>query len=545
MRAEVLEGERLDVLVVGAGPTGLTLAAQLQAFGASARIVDRQPDRVHESRALAVQPRTLEVLRGLGVTEELLARGNDAVWVQLHAGDRTTRVRLFGLGLDDTAYPFLLFVSQAETEAVLDGHLAGHGVHVERRVELATFHADPDSVSCTLRHADGRTEQVRARYLVGCDGAASSVRRGAGIPFQGGAYPQTFALADLEVDGGLEADSAHAFLGQVGLLFFFPLGRPASWRLLGMHPTLHGRDPARPSLEELQALADRFTGGRLRLRDPVWLTYFRLAHRHATRYRAGRVFLAGDAAHVHSPAGAQGMNTGIQDAWNLGWKLALAARGLAAEALLDSYDAERRPVGRLVVRFTDRAFAVATSTNPILRAIRTQLVPRVVPLALRFDRGMAYGFRTVSQLGIGYRHSPAVQEGRPALRRGPRAGDRLPDARIARDGQECWLGEALAAPGFHLLLCGHPNDWDAGRLAAAGGRYAGVLAVHHLTREAVPGALHDSNGQALPRLGVGDTAHYLIRPDGHIGYRAAGTDLDGLQRYLARWLPGTAAAGRP
>jgi 2-polyprenyl-6-methoxyphenol hydroxylase-like FAD-dependent oxidoreductase len=540
------DGERPDVLVVGAGPTGLTLAAQLQAFGAGTRIVDRQPDRVHESRALAVQPRTLEVLRGLGVTEELLARGNDAVWVQLHAGDRSTRVRLFGLGLDDTAYPFLLFVSQAETEAVLEGHLAGHGVHVERRVELVAFDADPNSVSCTLRHADGRTEQVRARYLVGCDGAASSVRRSAGIPFQGGAYPQTFALADLEVDGGLEADSAHAFLGQVGLLLFFPLGRPASWRLLGMHPTIHGRrDPAGPSLKELQALADRFTGGRLRLRDPVWLTYFRLAHRHATSYRAGRVFLAGDAAHVHSPAGAQGMNTGIQDAWNLGWKLALAARGLAAEALLDSYDAERRPVGRFVVRFTDRAFAVATSTNPILRVIRTQLVPRVLPLALRLDRGLAYGFRSVSQLGIGYRHSPAVQEGRPALRRGPRAGDRLPDVRIARGGQECWLGEALALPGFHLLLCGHPDDWDAGRLAAAGGRYAGVLAVHHLTREAVAGALHDINRQALPQLGVSDTAHYLIRPDGHIGYRAAGTDLDGLQRYLARWLPGTAAAYRP
>jgi hypothetical protein len=168
-----------------------------------------------------------------------------------------------------------------------------------------------------------------------------------------------------------------------------------------MHPTLQGREaPARPSLAELQALADHFTGGRLRLRDPVWLAYFRLAHRHASRYRAGRVFLAGDAAHVHSPAGAQGMNTGIQDAWNLGWKLALVTRGVAQEALLDSYDAERRPVGRYVVRFTDRAFAVTTSTNPILRALRTQLIPRVLPLALRLDRGLAYGFRSVSQLGI-------------------------------------------------------------------------------------------------------------------------------------------------
>ena len=157
----------------------------------------------------------------------------------------------------------------------------------------------------------------------------------------------------------------------------------------------------------------------MRLRDPVWRTNFRLHHRHASRYRAGRVFLAGDAAHIHSPAGAQGMNTGIQDAWNLGWKLALVGRGVADEALLDTYEAERRPVGGFVVRFTDRAFTVATSTNPLLRALRTRLVPRVLPLGLRLDRAVAYGFRTVAQLNIGYRHSPAVQEGRPALRRGP------------------------------------------------------------------------------------------------------------------------------
>jgi 2-polyprenyl-6-methoxyphenol hydroxylase-like FAD-dependent oxidoreductase len=534
-------GDPLDVLVVGAGPTGLTLAAQLRAFGATVRIVDRQLDRVHESRALGVQPRTLEVLRGLGVAQELLARGNDAVWVQLHAAGRVVRVRLFGLGLDDTAYPFLLLVSQADTEQVLGDHLAGRGVPVERGIEVVGFDADPDAVTCTLRHRDGRTEQVRARYLAGCDGAASTVRRGAGIPFKGGAYPQTFALADLEADG-LDRDAAHAFLGQVGILLFFPLGRPASWRLLAMHPGLRGRrEPAQPSLGELQALADAFTGGRIALRDPVWRTYFGLQHRHATRYRAGRVFLAGDAAHVHSPAGAQGMNTGIQDAWNLGWKLALVCRGVAEEALLDSYDAERRPVGGFVVRFTDRAFSVATSTNPLLRALRTQLVPRVLPLALRFDRAMASGFRTVSQLNISYRHSPAVQEGRPTLRRGPRAGDRLPDARTTRDGQGCWLGEALAAPGFHLLLCGLPGDWHPSQLTALRHRYPDTLTVHYLTREATPGALQDFDGQVFARLGVDGTAQYLVRPDGHIGYRCGGDDLAGLQRYLARWLPNTAS----
>jgi 2-polyprenyl-6-methoxyphenol hydroxylase-like FAD-dependent oxidoreductase len=282
-------------------------------------------------------------------------------------------IRLFGLGLDDTAYPFLLFVSQAETEQLLGDYLAAAGVPVERGVEVVGFHADPDAVICTLRHRDRRTEQLRARYLVGCDGAHSTVRRGAGIPFTGGAYPQTFALADLEADG-LDRTAAHAFLGQDGIVLFFPLGRPASWRLLAMHPSLQGRQaPTRPSLEEFQALADTFTGGTLRLRDPVWRTYFGLQHHHATRYQAGRIFLAGDAAHIHSPAGAQGMNTGIQDAWNLGWKLALVGRGVAEEALLDTYDAERRPVGGLVVRFTDRAFSAATSTSPLVRTLRTQL----------------------------------------------------------------------------------------------------------------------------------------------------------------------------
>jgi 2-polyprenyl-6-methoxyphenol hydroxylase-like FAD-dependent oxidoreductase len=532
-------GDPLGVMVVGAGPTGLTLAAQLHAFGATVRIVDRQLDRVHESRALGVQPRTLEVLRGLGVARQLIERGNDAVWVQLHAGGRVVRIRLFGLGLDDTAYPFLLFVSQAETEQVLGDHLADRGVRVERGVELVGFRADHDAITCTLGHQDGSTEQVRARHLVGCDGAASTVRRGAGIPFQGGVYPQTFALADLEVDG-LDRDAAHAFLGQDGIILFFPLGRPASWRLIAMHPSLQGRrEPAWPSLEELQVLADATTGGSVRLRDPVWRTYFRLQHRHASRYQTGRVFLAGDAAHVHSPAGAQGMNTGIQDAWNLGWKLALVGRGVADEALLDTYDAERRPVGGFVVRFTDRAFTVATSTNPLLRVLRTKMVPRVVPLALRFDRAVASGFRTVSQLNISYRHSPAVQEGHPTLRRGPRAGDRLPDARIVRDGQACWLGEALASPSFHLLLCGPPGDWHPSQLTALRHRYPDTVAVHHLTREVTPGALHDPDGQVFARLGVEATAQYLVRPDGHIGYRCGGDDLAGLQRYLARWLPTT------
>jgi len=536
----------LDVLIVGAGPTGLALAALLRALGTTVRIVDRQHDRTHESRALAVQPRTLEVLRAVGLSQALIDRGRQAVGLQLHLGTRIVRVPLFDVGLEDTAYPFLLFISQAETEAILNEHLTAGGVHVERPVKLVAFEDGQDGVGCTLRHTGGRDERVHARYLVGCDGNQSTVRSLAGIPFTGGAYPQTFALGDLEADGDLERGTAHAFLGERGMLFFFPLGRPATWRMLGMLPAPRRGGDGEPdrmevTLDDLQAIADAFTGGGLRLHDPVWLSDFHIRHRQAARYRAGRVFLAGDAAHVHSPAGAQGMNTGIQDVWNLGWKLSLASTGVAGDALLDSYQAERWPVGRFVLRFTDRAFRLSTSGNRFVRLMRAQVAPRLGSLALRLARLRARGFRVVSQLDISYRRSPIVEEGHPPGGRAPRAGDRLPDAPILVDGQPRWLQEALAAPSFHLLLCGPAGGWDRDQLAAIRARYAGLVALHRLAREAAPGVLHDAQGLALARLGVKHAAHYLVRPDGHIGFRAAGTELGGLQRHLARWLPGAHA----
>jgi 2-polyprenyl-6-methoxyphenol hydroxylase-like FAD-dependent oxidoreductase len=200
-----------DVVIVGAGPTGLTLAARLQQLGVSVRIVDRQLDRVHESR-------TLEALRGLGIAETLIGRGNDAVQLRMHFGERIVSMRLFDTGFEDAAFPFLLFISQAETEAILNGDLAARGVPAERGVELVGFTARSEEVACTLRGVDGRTEQVRCRCLVGCDGAHSTVREGAGIAFEGGSYPQTFMLADLEVDGEFERGAAHAFLDNLGIL---------------------------------------------------------------------------------------------------------------------------------------------------------------------------------------------------------------------------------------------------------------------------------------------------------------------------------------
>jgi 2-polyprenyl-6-methoxyphenol hydroxylase-like FAD-dependent oxidoreductase len=532
----------LDVLVVGAGPTGLALAAQLSQYRVRFRIVDAHLDRVHESRALAVQPRTLEVLAPLGVTGEMVERGNPAVTVRLHTGRGSVAVALGDIGVPDTAYPFLLFLSQAETERILDRHLQRAGVAVERGVRLDDADLAAAHPTCRLRHGGGRVETVTTRYVVGCDGAHSTVRQQAGIEFRGAAYPQSFVLADLEVDG-LHPGEVHAYLTGPDILFFFPLGAPAAWRMLGIRPT--DNSAGEVTLPELQGIVDARTPDRLRLRDPEWMTDFRIHLRGAARYRSGPVFLAGDAAHIHSPAGGQGMNTGIQDAVNLGWKLGLVASGQADPALLDTYETERAPVGRAVLRFTNRLFTLATTRNPVARVARTRLVPVLAPLPLRSRALRAAAFRTISELAIGYRHSPASVEGRNGPRRGPRAGDRLPDAIIVHNGHSGTLHVALAGPGYHLLLCGRSDSWPADASSVTG--WVGAVTAHRLSAEPGPGVLHDKHGTALRRLGLDRSAvaHYVIRPDGHVGYRAGGADLAGAHAYLSRWLrrpPGSTEA---
>jgi 2-polyprenyl-6-methoxyphenol hydroxylase-like FAD-dependent oxidoreductase len=515
-----------DVLIVGAGPTGLSLAAQLAAHGVRPRLIDRGTGPVPESRALAIQPRTLEVLASLGVTDRLIAAGNPTVRLRLHAPGRDVSVPLFDLGLADTAYPYLLFLSQAETERILEEHLATVDVAVQRRAELVDLRQSGQVVVARVRHHDGREEVATARYVVGCDGARSAVRRLAGIAFRGGTYAQSFLLADLEADG-IDPGAAHAFLSATGILLFLPLLQPATWRMLVMHPPGEPAPAEGPvTLAEAQALADRYGGGGVRLHDPVWMTNFRLHHRAAAAYRSGHAFLAGDAAHIHSPAGGQGMNTGIQDAVNLGWKLAHVLHGWSGADLLDTYHTERAPVGQRVLRLTDRAFRAATSTSRLTGFARTRLAPRLLPAALRSRRGRAYAFRTVAQLRIRYRRSPLSVEGPQPPRRGPRAGDRLPDITVRRhrDGEPVTLHAVVAAPGWHLLLCGPPEAWTDSDVTALAERYAGLLSVHRLAL-------------AGPLCGSGHTAHYLVRPDGHVAYRAGGADPAGIAGYLRHWLP--------
>ncbi len=553
--APALSESAIDILIVGAGPTGLTLAAQLKSFGVKFRIVDRTLEQAHESRALAVQARTLEILQSLGLGEALVARGNPSARLALHfEGRGAARVHLGGFAARDTRFPFILFVSQTETEALLGDHLGRSGAPIERGVELIGSTAEDAFVRCLLRHADGRTEAVRADYVVGCDGAHSAVRKQAAIPFEGEAYLQDFMLGDVDAGDSIEADVLHAFAAKGRVAMFFPLRSPAAWRVIAIGPRAArpvdpgGAPQSEESLtcgeltvDELQAGVDFATSGTVHLRDPVWLTHFRLHHRQARQYRKGRVFLAGDAAHIHSPVGAQGMNTGMQDAWNLGWKLALVALGRADAKLLDTYQAERWPVGRNLLRYTDRLFGLfvrVMSASALASWFRRTVVARILPLVFRWGRVRAWAFRFVSELAISYPKSPAVAEGPMSRKTGPRAGERLPDAPIQRDGRDTHLQQEVSRPAFHLLLCGGVDGWDTTLLDRLGATYPDTLAVRHLSRENRPGVLFDAGGEALSRLGLldGQTGQYLVRPDGYVAFRSAGRRLDEVAAYLRRWL---------
>lgn len=503
-----------DVLVVGAGPTGLALALQAHTHGARVRVVERRPAVFRPSRALIVHARTLEVLRPLGVVDALLERADTAPAARVHLGRRVVPVRLAGFDLPETAYPHLTMLRQADVEAVLAAALHERGVPVERGTELVGL---ADGASCgpqaTLRSPD-RLERLPCRWVAGCDGAESLVRRVAGIGWHGGGYRREIVLADVELDADLAPGVVHVVVGRSGLLFVFALGECATWRLLVTRPCADtqlpfGR-PGPPVPEtELQRLLDD-SGLAARITRVGWSSRVRVQHRLAGAYRRRHLFLAGDAAHTHSPAAAQGMNTGIQDAANLGWKLAFAATSAHPEQLLDSYDLERRPVARHVLALTHAVFWGESATDPLAMLVRGGLAPLaapLLPLALGRKRLVIEVVRLLARFREDYRASPLSVEGSPRACAGLRAGDRLPDRSVTTsEGERTRLHELLARPGVHLLLPG-------GR--SVPGESMPVQPLLHVHRLA----------------DLGGTDVVAVRPDGHVGYRGAP---EGLPAWLAR-----------
>lgn len=521
-----------QVLIVGAGPTGLTLAITLRRFEIALRIIDRLPQPATVSKALAVWSGSMEVLHGMGVMDSLLAAGQRLRALTAGTGTRELAVLAVGDGID-SPYPFPLLLAQSRTEAVLAARLAELGVAIERNVELTGLVQDETGVTATLAHQQsGRQEELRVAYLVGCDGARSTVRHALAIPFEGYTEPGTYLLGDVKIDRGaingapLDHRSIYIWWGAGGTVALFPFEQEV-WRIFAERKAESGREDGGtadvpPTLEELQALMDRHGPPGLRLSDPSWLSTFRINERLAARYRMGRCFLAGDAAHIHSPAGGQGMNTGIQDAVNLGWKLGFVLRGIGdAGVLFDSYEAERRPVARKVIDGSARRQHVAFAAGRLMTLVRS-LVAAVFGRSKRIQAKLQV---ELSETDIAYRAGPLVALGNPPRRlRRTDAGSRARDGVVADAGGERSLWSYLGDLRHTLLL--FADEGGGFDLAAVADLPAERLQVLHLDRRADPG------GALRRRYHIENTGWVLIRPDQVVAARGNGTDLAPARPYL-------------
>jgi len=388
------------VLVVGAGPVGLTMASELVRYGVAVRVVDKAARRTDKSKALVLWSRTLELLDRGGGAARFIDAGFKAEAVNIIAGDKV--IGRVDMASAHSPYPYGLILPQCETERLLEERLRGLGVAVEREVELATFKNGDDGIEAVLLHADGRAEIVAADWLIGCDGAHSAVRHGVGAPFAGETLNSDWMLADIHMTGYRCPDSeASVYWHRDGVFVIFPIV-PGRYRVIADLPPSGADHPPTPTLEEVQAIMDRRGPPGLVAFDPIWLSGFRINGRKVASYRWGRAFLAGDAAHVHSPAGGQGMNTGMQDAFNLAWKLALVVRKTCDEHLLDSYSPERSAVGDTVLKAAGRITAVATMKNPVAQTVRNLVGHIMLGLA-----PVQHAFvDTMTEVSIGYPDSP-------------------------------------------------------------------------------------------------------------------------------------------
>jgi len=514
-----------DVLVVGAGPTGLMLANQLGRRGVRALLVDRQAGPSLETRALGVQARTLEIYSKLGIVERALELGKPGTGANIWSnGRKTARVPLGEAGQSVTPYPFILILGQDDNERIMGDRLCDWRMSIQWNTELVGLEQNPDHVSVTLKLPDGTTRKVTAAWVAGCDGAHSAVRELSAITFPGAPYEHVFFVADTEVTGNMVPDEVNVYLWRQGFHLFFPMRGKDHWRIVGILPaSLRGRDDVKfeaviPSLRSA-------AGAGLSLKTCTWFSTYRIHHRTALRFRDRRCFLLGDAAHIHSPVGAQGMNTGLQDAYNLAWKLALVVEGRADAALLDSYEHERIPVARRLLNTTDRAFRLIVSDSWLAGLLRTQILARVAAFALSRERIQRFAFRVVSQTGIHYRKSPLSITLDELPQTAPRAGDRFPWLRLKfrPEGSIEDLFEILDDTRFALIVIAQPSP---SREALALGD---LLQIHTIPADPV-------NDVELARAQIPRPSFYLLRPDGHVGICGARMETARVARYLSESL---------
>ncbi len=493
-----------DVLIVGAGPTGLSLACQCIRHGVDFRIIEKNPGLTPYSKAIGVHARTLEIYEQLDLATRATSEGTVAGKVRmLEGGEVLGEVDLSKIGDGLSSYPYMLLLEQNKNERLLFSYLNAHEKDVSWETELETFSQSETGVTSTLKNSAGESEIIESKYLVGCDGPKSRVRHGLGLTFEGSTFERLFYVADVQIDWKFSHDTLHVCLARNAVVAFFPMRGENRFRIVGGFPEGFDKDEKEISFDEIEARIREEAEIELDITRLDWFSVYKVHTRHVNKFSDGRCFLAGDSAHIHTPAGGQGMNTGIQDAYNLAWKLGLVLKGVAGEALLETYNEERLPNARRLMGTTDRMFNLAAGTDWFLNLIRTTIFPPMAKFILSLDVVKSKFFPLISQIGISYRNeSLSDHEGDQEF--AVKAGDRLPYFLV--DGQSIY--DRLHEAKFHFLTFSDgETDYSPVHLEIAT-QFQTLVDCH-----VVPLYPH-----VAERLGVTRPFSLLLRPDNYIGF---------------------------
>lgn len=540
-----------DVLVVGAGPTGLTMACELARHGITPRIIDKAPAPSDKSKAFGIHARTLEVFETMGIVDTVLGQGNICNGFDMYNHGKPLAHVIFDSL--ESKYPFFLILAQSDTEKILNAHLESYGIKVEREKELVGIEQSDAGITARLKIKDGSQEFIDCAYITGCDGAHSASRHLLDLEFKGAPYPNYWLLADCDLDWKYPLHHLSVFIHPLGVTAYFPLYSDRGRLMFELPDAPVDEEMAEPTIEDVRRLMDEREIDYRSVGNPNWLAYFKLHHRMVDKYGEDRVFLSGDAAHIHSPMGGQGMNTGIQDAYNLAWKLALVLKGRSPESLLDSYNTERHRVGKGVVGLTDMATKMIGLHNPVLAAVRNKLLGTLSKL----DPVQEKILTTLSQIEINYRESPIVGErwyqpdaveGYHDYRRDLQAGERVKDyALTSLDGKTSARLYGLLGDTRHNLLLftgALPEDMEFDELRkihnTIGSEYKDLIDVHLIAgTDDLPADFIKMNSVWRDKdllmhrdFGAAKSSLYLIRPDCYIGFRNEPASLSDLLEYL-------------
>ncbi len=514
--------QKTDVLIIGAGPTGLTMAAQLIRYGINFIIIDKKNGPTDQSKALVVHARSLEIFEQMGLADKAIDHGElirKAVWLDKGETNAEFNFADFGKGL--SPFPYVLVHEQSKTEHLLYDYVNENGKGVWWQTGLETLKQDENSVTATLTNSAGDTYTIEARYVVGADGGSSPVRHFLDLGFGGSTNPKLFYVADVEMDYEAEGSTLYVAFRGYSFLLMVPMEGKKFWRFIGNYPEYDVDPSHEASYDEVENKVKGLIQQPMNVTKVNWFSTYKVHTRHAERFSVGRCFLAGDAAHVHTPAGGQGMNTGIQDAYNLAWKMALVLRGQAKDTLLETYNEERLANAKNLLRSTDEFFNVATGDQWWLRVFRDTVLPGVVNLTSHIDRIKAMMYPQVSMININYRDNSLSDHTGDRLF-DIKAGDRMPYFLV--DGASGY--DKLAAPKFHLLIFSDGQSSYDELKNTVEGDYGDLMDVTEVPLYPAIAKTFDADRSFM----------VLLRPDNHIGLLTTTLDADAVQEYLKQVL---------